>query len=177
MQPTRTLEELRSMVHYVIDTKDETLIDNYVERLRILALDFDADVRHTRPTIEFNGKRYYGKNLVVKDNKAFIDGFEIESDEIEFSGNVNISNNQIGSRAIRIIGDLTANEINCNSLFCDDLKAETITTQNIHADNINANTITAEVIKCDNVRSETIKTNILSCDGVVCKNQIEKNIS
>lgn len=166
-----SLDDLRSMIRFYIDSDDETLIDNYTHKLLDLAKDFDAGLKHVRPTIEFKGKTYYGKKLEVKNGRLFIDGYEIQQQSLEYSGDVVIENNITGEKVsiIKIIGDLKAEVINnSGSLSCDKLTADKISVgQGLHCDDIRCTNIQTTDLFCRDITAKTIQVSgNLNCNEI-----------
>lgn len=155
-----SLDELRAMVKFYIDSKDKELIENYVHALLKLAKDFDAGVKHIRPTVTFNNKTYYGEKLEIIDEKIFIDGQEVPEKDIQYSGNISINNVKIGEKVliIKIIGDLTSDNIHhVGNLSCDNLSAKNINVGcNLHADSVSADKIEAQEIHAGSVTANNL---------------------
>jgi len=118
------LEDIKQMVAYVVDTKDEKLIEDYALALRQMRIDAKDGIKYSYPTINLFNKKYYGNELEVKDGKIYVDGVDTGQTDVEFDGKIRICNNKIGGdeSRIHIHGVLTANEdINANKLFTDNL--------------------------------------------------------
>ncbi|KKQ35549.1 MAG: hypothetical protein US50_C0012G0014 [Candidatus Nomurabacteria bacterium GW2011_GWB1_37_5] len=176
MKTTRrdlTLDELKGAIKWYLNTNDELLVDNYTALFLKLARDFDEGISHIRPTIvcPINSKTYYGKELMIKDYKIYIDGKEVEGENINYSGILVIDNSLSlnESRKIQIHGDLVSDKpITTHKLFCDNLQATVVNvTEKLSADDITAEKINTGETSCSN-----IKCNDLSVGNDIHANDI-----
>ncbi len=163
MEKEVTFTDVKHMVAYVLNTKDQDLIEEYAYQLTQLRKEANDGIRYEIPKVEYNNETYYGKTLEVKDGKLFIDGEEIKEKNIHHSGTCTISNNKVGGQKmsnITIVGDLTSYEsIQADKLYCDNVYSKgDIITNRLDCDNItNYGDITSndklgcDDIKCDNL--------------------------
>lgn len=163
-----TLDSLRSMVKFYIDSNDHELIENYTCKLLELSKDFDDGVKHIRPTVTFGNKTYYGKKLEIKDEKVFIDDEEIFEKEIGYSGDVVIDNNNVGGNkvTIKINGDLKANNIHTSGgLFCETLRADNIKIEKgiLYA---TGDVVIAGGIECENIHATKVDAGKITCHEI-----------
>jgi len=136
-----TFTDIKHMVAYVLDTKNQDLIEEYVYQLIQLRKEAKDGIRYEIPKIEFNDETYYWNSLDIKDGKVYIDGEEIKEKKIQYNGTCSISNNKVGTNngpTIRIIGDLTSYApIETEKIYCDKLFVHNdIITNRLNCDNV-----------------------------------------
>ncbi len=160
-----TLEDIKHMVAYVIDTNDQKLIEEYALALRQMRVDAKDGIKYTYPTVEVLDKIYYGNEVEIKDNKIYVDGVDTGLKEIKFDGNLKIGGNKIGGNVdyVKISGDLVANEtINAAKLFTNKL----VVHGNINIDGS---------IHCDDISigGDLIANGRVSCDDIYVSGNVK----
>lgn len=125
-------EEIEHMVKYVIDTNDEEEIRQFADALEQLSAHFkkgespiNANNGEKITTITLGSKTYYGKVLVIRKGKVYLDGkrlFDSEVEEMIARANEenslivegNLSLNEVDYN-LEVIGNVTANELTVGS--------------------------------------------------------------
>jgi len=174
-----SLEDIKHMIAYVLDTKNEKIIQDYALALRQMRIDAKDGLKYEYPVVELLDKKYYGYEVEVIDNKIYVDGVNTGQKEIDFDGNLKIGGNTIGGKVdyVRVNGNLTANEdINTYKLVANSIMVNgNINIEgDIHCDDINAggNVNIKGKVSCDDINSggDVNVDGKLSADEITAKN-------
>lgn len=177
-------EDIKHMVSYVLDTKDEKLIQEYALALRQMRIDANDGIQYEYPTVELFNKRYYGNEVEVKKGKIYVDGVDTGEEDVEFDGEIKIGGNVVGGNAeyVKISGILTAKEnLRAAKLYCDRLVVHgnvyvdgKLDCDDIHVDGMM--TVNGK-LSCDDIHSQANVnvTGNLSAEDITANNVNKKN--